>query len=282
MEYFIKNNIINSNPILFYNGVRDDPTINVYKDHDTGAIVLDKIQEQQYEAKGLQYWDAENINIALSKTYDDDIRRYKHLKCINYETLLDFGCGNGGLLKIIKENENKKLIGVELNNELVNYLNSENITTYNDINKIPKNLRVDCIMLNHVLEHLYDPIQTLKEIKDKMHDKTILIIEVPHANDFLISEYNCDKFKKFTFWSEHLILHTEKSLIRLLNLVGFSSIQITYHQRYNIFNHLGWLSNGTPGGHKTTNFIDDELIKSYDNFLIKNKKTDTLIAYCYI
>ena len=34
-----------------------------------------------------------------------------------------------------------------------------------------------------------------------MNDKTLLIIEVPHADDFLISEYNCNEFKKFTFWS---------------------------------------------------------------------------------
>jgi 2-polyprenyl-3-methyl-5-hydroxy-6-metoxy-1,4-benzoquinol methylase len=282
MEYFIKNNIISDNPILFYNGVRDNPNINVYKDYDTGAIVLDKINEQNYETKGLTYWNCENIIEAQYKTYDDDIRRYKQLKNINYTTLLDFGCGNGGLLKIIKKNDNKNIIGIELNKELVNYLNNDNITTYNDINNIPTKINFDCIMLNHVLEHLYDPIKTLKEIKNKMNDKTILIIEVPHANDFLINEYNCDEFKKFTFWSEHLILHTEKSLIRLLNIVGFSNIQITYYQRYNIFNHLGWLSNRTPGGHKTTSLVDDELIKSYDNFLIKNKKTDTLIAYCYI
>lgn len=282
MEYFIKNNIINK-PTLYYHGVRDDPNINIYKDYDTGAIVLDKIKDQKYEIKGLSYWSSEDINEARNKTYDDDIRRYNQLSNINYTTLLDFGCGNGGLLKIITDSNNEKnIIGLELNNELVEYLNNENITTYNDIDKIPDNLNLDCIMLNHVLEHLYDPIETLKKIKEKMNDKTLLIIEVPHADDFLISEYDCDEFKKFTFWSEHLILHTEKSLMKLLNMVGFSNIQFTYYQRYNVFNHLNWLSNGRPGGHKNTRLSDDELIKSYDNFLIKNKKTDTLIVYCYI
>jgi len=137
-------------------------------------------------------------------------------------------------------------------------------------------------MLNHVLEHLYDPIETLKQIKLKMKKKTLLIIEVPHANDFLINEYNCEKFKNFTFWSEHLILHTEQSLTKLLNIIGFSNIKITHYQRYNIFNHLCWLSKGTPGGHKTTQFQDNDLINSYNNFLIKQQKTDTIIAYCYI
>jgi hypothetical protein len=105
---------------------------------------------------------------------------------------------------------------------------------------------------------------------------------MPHANDILINEYNCAHFKNFTFWSEHLILHSEKSLKNLLNKVGFKNIQITYYQRYNIFNHLHWLSKGKPGGDKSTHFHDDNLIKSYNDFLVKNKKTDTIIAYCYI
>lgn len=280
MEYYIKNKIINE--VKFYfKGIRDDDTINVLKDDDTEALVLDKIKEQKYEKKGLQYWDSTDILDAREKTYDDDIRRYNQLNNVNYTTLLDFGCGNGGLLKIIKDRDkDKNIFGLEINEILINYLNNENIPVYNNIDKIPNNL--DCIMLNHVLEHLYDPIKHLKCIKKKMSEKTLLIIEVPHANDSLISYYNCEKFKKFTFWSEHLILHTEKSLLNLLNIVGFSNIEITYYQKFNIYNHLNWLSNGKPRGHKNSIYNDKELINSYNNFLIKNKITDTLIAYCYI
>ena len=282
MEYYIKNNII-KNTKLYYKGVRDDPDINVYKDNETGALVLDKIKEQKYEMKGLTYWVSKNICEARNKTYDDDIRRYNQLSGINYTTLVDFGCGNGGLLKIIKDNtKNINTLGIELNTELMEYLNNENITTYNNIKNIPNETDIDIVMLNHVLEHLYEPIEILKSIKEKMNAKTLLIIEVPHGNDYLITEYNCDEFKKFTFWSEHLILHTEKSLMKLLNMVGFSNIKITYYQRYNIFNHLNWLSNGKPGGHKNNNLNDIELIKSYNNFLVKNKRTDTLIAQCFI
>ena len=173
-------------------------------------------------------------------------------------------------------------IGVELNQELVQELNSENIVTFTSINQIPSSISFDCIMMNHVLEHLYDPIETLHSLKQRMNANTILIIEVPHANDILISGYDCDAFKKFTFWSEHIILHTEKSLRRLLSQIGFEKVEITYVQRYNIFNHLHWLSHGKHGGHKHENFHDDELILSYERFLIEQKKTDTLIAYCYI
>jgi SAM-dependent methyltransferase len=282
MEYYRRNNII-SDVELYHKGVRDDSNIDVYKDIDTCSLVLNKIKKQEYNNKGLNYWSSKTIDEARDKTYDDDIRRYHQVIDENYKTIVDYGCGNGGLLSIIKNNnDNIKLFGIELNEELIKYLNDETIITYNNINKIPNDENIDCIMLNHVLEHLYDPISILTDIKTKMNKKTLLIIEVPHAGDILITDYNCDSFKKFTFWSEHLILYTEKSLLKLLNKLKFSDIKITYYQRYNIFNHLKWLHSGKPGGHKNNNFYADNLIESYNNYLINNKKTDTLIAYCYI
>jgi 2-polyprenyl-3-methyl-5-hydroxy-6-metoxy-1,4-benzoquinol methylase len=107
MEYYIENKII-YNTTFFFKGVRDDEMINVLKDTNTEALVLDKIKEQNYENKGLNYWNSINIKDAQNKTYDDDIRRYKQLKNVNYVSLLDFGCGNGGLLKIIKEKNKEK------------------------------------------------------------------------------------------------------------------------------------------------------------------------------
>ena len=281
MDYFISNKIIDE-PIFYYKGTRDDPDINIYICEKTGAFILDKIKKQNYENKGLDYWNCNKINEARKKTYDDDIRRYNQIKNLKFNSILDFGCGNGGLLKIMVDNSYKKCFGVELNNHMINFLNSEGINVVNDINKISNEINLDCIMLNHVLEHLSDPINVLKQIKKKMTNKTLLIIEVPHSNDILLQHYECNEFKKFTFWSEHLILHSEKSLLNLLNAVGFSSIDIKFYQRYNIFNHLFWLSNGAPGGHKKTKFKDSNLVDSYNNFLINNKNTDTLIAYCYI
>jgi hypothetical protein len=66
----------------------------------------------------------------------------------------------------------------------------------------------------------------------------------------------------------------------MLNIIGFSKVEINYYQRYTIFNHLNWLNNGTQGGHKNNKFNDNNLISSYDSFLENNKKTDTIIVYC--
>ena len=114
-----------------------------------------------------------------------------------------------------------------------------------------------------------------------MKKNSKIIIEVPHANDFLLKDLNIEEFKNFTLWSEHYILHTSSSLKKFLKIAGFKDIKVEYFQRYDFFNHLNWLINKVPMGNNKTKFKDvNEIKKNYDNFLIKNKMTDTLICIC--
>jgi 2-polyprenyl-3-methyl-5-hydroxy-6-metoxy-1,4-benzoquinol methylase len=131
----------------------------------------------------------------------------------------------------------------------------------------------------HVLEHLPDPIEVLTEIKLKVKSGGLVIIEVPHARDLLLTLGN-KEYKNFTLWSQHLILHTRDSLRKLLRYTGFTDVEIEGVQRYPLSNHLNWLANGKPGGHKSPlSIIDsDELSKAYCNSLSKLDQTDTLVA----
>jgi 2-polyprenyl-3-methyl-5-hydroxy-6-metoxy-1,4-benzoquinol methylase len=127
----------------------------------------------------------------------------------------------------------------------------------------------------HVLEHIPYQVEILKEIKKKLKKNGKVIIEVPHANDFLL---RLKEFKKFTFWSEHLILHTENSLRKILEVSNFKKINIKYYQRYNFSNHLGWFINRMPGGHNHyKNISDSKINKDYSDYLIRKKNTDTQI-----
>ena len=123
----------------------------------------------------------------------------------------------------------------------------KNIKIADDINKL--NRKFDIITAFHVLEHIPYQVDTLKILKSKLNNKGKIIIEVPHAEDFLILQDELKDFKNFTFWSEHLILHTYKSLKSILLKSGFKNIKIQYFQRYNFSNHLGWFLRRKPGGH---------------------------------
>ncbi|MDX1799982.1 MAG: class I SAM-dependent methyltransferase [Marinobacter sp.] len=137
----------------------------------------------------------------------------------------------------------------------------------------------DVISMFHVFEHLLDPLKTLSDIRQLLVQRQgRLIIEVPHAKDFLISFANAPEFRAHTFWSEHLVLHTRESLQVLLREAGFRVHGVTGVQRYPLANHLHWLSEGKKAGHEIWSQLrDDELDNQWGKVLSTLDLNDTLI-----
>ncbi len=259
-----------------------DATIKVLSDKISKVIFLEKIKTNNlyYRFKKKMVHGnkvkvfTKDKTIITKKTIEDKLRFNNFKKYITKKEVCDFGCGNGSFLKLINKHS-KYACGVELYEEYIRDLKSKELDIFNDIKMSKK--KFDTIFLFHVLEHLTDPIQELKKLKKFLKKNGSIIIEVPHGNDFLLR--NCDKFRKFSLWSEHLILHTEKSLIKFLKKSGYNKIKVKYFQRYNYLNHLYWLNNGKPNGNIILkNKYDIKIDKSYNTFLNKAKMTDTL--YC--
>ena len=284
--------ISKSNLITLFNKTRDK-RIKVKKDLKTKIIFLEKsLTTDKYYS--LKRYDHENKvkkklkrNIVNNEIFynnihipiiNDDLRRtILFEKYLKNKDILDFGCGRGDFLKNLRNY--KSLSGVELSKDCINYIqkNIKKINMSSDINSFKK--KFDVITMFHVLEHIPQQIKTLKILKSKLKKKGKIIIEVPHAEDFLILQDDLKEFKSFTFWSEHLILHTFKSLKVFLLKAGFKNIKIEYYQRYNFLNHLHWFLKRKPYGHYLyKNSISDKLNLSYCKNLKKLGQTDTLIA----
>ncbi|MDC3083333.1 class I SAM-dependent methyltransferase [Pelagibacteraceae bacterium] len=293
-DELIKLKLISKSNLITLSNTTRDKKIKVLKDLKSKIIFIEKyITTNEYYSK-LKYKDEDRKLINKSKKkeinvktlfgnlktpiIDDDYRRISQFdKLLKNKNILDFGCGWGSFLSNIKNY--KSLNGVELRRECINHIknNNKKIKISNDINYFKK--KFDIITMFHVLEHIPYQVNTLKILKSKLKNKGKIIIEVPHAEDFLILQDDLKEFKKFTFWSEHLILHTQRSLKSVLLKSGFKKINIQYYQRYNFSNHLGWFLNRKPGGHQFyKNIITDSLNLSYCENLKKLCQTDTLIA----
>lgn len=290
----IKLKLISKFNLITLSNKTRDKKIKVIKDVKTKIIFLEKYITTNEYYSSLKYKDDDRKvsdkskrKIANVKTFsgniktpiiEDDYRRAGQFdKILKNKDILDFGCGWGGFLGNVKNY--KSLSGVELRKECINHIqkNVKKINISSNINSFDKNF--DIITMFHVLEHIPHQIETLKILKSKLKNKGKIIIEVPHAEDFLILQEELKEFKKFTFWSEHLILHTYKSLKTILLKSGFKNINIQYYQRYNFSNHLGWFLKRKPGGHNFyKNIISDRLNSSYCDNLKKLGQTDTLIA----
>ena len=260
--------IHNKNLGVISNSTRD-AKIKVLQDKESRIIILKKYKKKNY-------YKNKDLNIKINN--EDDLRRYKQFKKLfkGRKKILDFGCGWGGFLNNFKDKQN--VIGVEIRESCKKFINKKfKFHVYDDLSYISN--KFDIITMFHVLEHIPYQLKVLKNLKKKLKNKGKIIIEVPHAQDFLLEILNLESFKKFTFWSEHLVLHTEKSLKKLLKEAGYKNIRINFYQRYNLNNHFGWMLKNKPGGHKIyKNLFKNKIKEKYENFLINKKLSDTLIA----
>jgi 2-polyprenyl-3-methyl-5-hydroxy-6-metoxy-1,4-benzoquinol methylase len=297
-----KLNLINKKDLILINKKTRDKKIRVFQDKKSQIIFLEKyirnINYYKYEKGaprdkhksitkliGGEILKINKINYLNKKNSSklnvvgDDYRRYDQFKkMFKNKKICDFGCGYAGFLSLCRK-LTKNLYGVEVNDFYLKYLYNKKkfINTSNDINNFKT--KFDLVTLFHVLEHLPSQISILEKIRKNLKKKGKVIIEVPHANDFLLIKKNNQSYKNFIFWSEHLVLHTERSIKTFLKKAGFKKVDIIYFQRYGFTNHFHWFQNGLPGGHEINKKdFNIKFEKIYKNYLEEKKYSDTIIA----
>ncbi len=114
-----------------------------------------------------------------------------------------------------------------------------------------------------------------------MNENGIIIAEIPNASDPLTSIYKIDAFEKF-YWSiAHHYYYTKHSLSYILDKMGYR-YELVPEQRYDLSNHLVWMTEGKPGGQEKYNSIlGNNTIKSYRSNLIKTWNCDTIFMYVW-
>lgn len=275
----IKCDICGSDTILIHNGTRDNPNINVYECINCHTKQLDDIKENDYEngfMNGRNEMSDEEIAVRIRQCRNDDIRRAEMVKtwCAGKD-ILDFGCGFGGFLSGITDIA-KSAVGVEVGTIEKNYLIKNGFDVRSDINEFKK--QFDVITLFHVFEHLKNPRKWLNIFADNVKKDGFLFIEVPNANDALLSLYGNEDFADFTYWSAHLYLYTKKSLTNIINENGRFEIESEGQvQRYPLSNHLYWLAKGKRGGQEIWGNLNSEILDhEYKKMLEKEDRCDTL------
>lgn len=266
---------------LYYPRVRDRDDVEVLRDNKTEVIVLSRSDqtlggyyEERVEKSSQTVLGHEFSTPRLS----DNIRRAEDFgSYIRNKRWVDFGCGLGGMLDELGP-QAQWAAGLEPNQQRAEIVRSKGHDVISNIEAVPEK-SLDIITMFHVLEHISEPTEILIALKSRLKPGGRLLVEVPHARDALFTLYDSDAFKKFTFWSEHLVLHTRQSLSLLLNQAGFNDGVITGYQRYPLANHLYWLSQHEPAGHEIWSFLDrPNLHHEYAAVLASIDRSDTLIS----
>jgi 2-polyprenyl-3-methyl-5-hydroxy-6-metoxy-1,4-benzoquinol methylase len=94
------------------------------------------------------------------------------------DTALDFGCGNGGILRLIAQSV-QRAEGLEVNPASAAVARAENLTVFPSLDALPREPRYDVITSNHVLEHVRDVCATLEELRARLKPGGRLVVKLP-------------------------------------------------------------------------------------------------------
>ena len=134
-----------------------------------------------------------------------------HIK--NTDTVLDFGCGTGGVLEHIQCAEK---IGVEVNELSVKEAKEKGIQIYASLDDAPENC-ADVIISNHALEHVTHPAEHITKMLRVLKQGGKIVLVVPAESP---------ASHRFSNWEEndpdqHIYSWTPLSFGNLIHQCGF-------------------------------------------------------------
>ncbi|MDQ3076068.1 MAG: class I SAM-dependent methyltransferase [bacterium] len=146
-------------------------------------------------------------------------------------TVLDFGCGNGDLLRALKE-LNLIVSGVEFEDSVLQNLKLEfgdnNIKNVKDILDF-QHKSFDVIVLSHVIEHLLNPSEVLKSLNLLLKDKGTMIILTPNIESLGHKVFG-SKWRGLEV-PRHRFLFSVKSLEKILRNNSFTTQEVIFSSR---------------------------------------------------
>jgi 2-polyprenyl-3-methyl-5-hydroxy-6-metoxy-1,4-benzoquinol methylase len=146
--------------------------------------------------------------------------------------ILDAGCGNGYLLSSIKKSlskygDNVEYYGFDISDQMVLGAKELNTTAHVDVQTLPftsyEDVKFDIITCSEVLEHLYQPLESLLELRRILTDNGHLIVTVPNGDRISIDKVIKNK-KKFQPADDVLLTYPELNYI--FRKAGFRMIHV--------------------------------------------------------
>jgi SAM-dependent methyltransferase len=165
--------------------------------------------ENQYNTLG------ERIHSFLTNSLKIDLKN---------ELIVEVGCGAGGTLKYFRD-QGSEVFGLDLGLKEVEYGRKEHKLDleYGTIEKLKLLGRIPRIVIYcHVLEHVMNPIEELKKLKQYIGSETFIYIEVPGVKN-LTQSYD-ENFLLY-LQNAHLYHFTLNTLSGIAVLAGFKLVK---------------------------------------------------------
>lgn len=151
------------------------------------------------------------------------------------QRVLELGCGEGVFGAIVKQSTGAEVWGLEYNEEaaqragdLLDHVLAGDASTR--IAELPDNY-FDAVVCNDVLEHLVDPLDTLKRLRPKLKPDGVVVASIPNirylpALGKVVFRRDFPQEDFGIFDRTHLRFFTRSSMVRMFEDAGFSMQRI--------------------------------------------------------
>lgn len=158
---------------------------------------------------------------------------------------VDVGSSDGGYLNFAGRFTSQSF-GIEPSAD--NTLPSQ-FTTFSSLDDAMDELagKVDIITCWHVIEHVENPVDFLREMGELLKDKGKLYLSTPNRDEVLMRLLNTD-YAKFFYRAWHNFYFDECSLESAANFAGLKMLYCHYGHSFGLGNTLGWLRDKQPCG----------------------------------
>ena len=147
-----------------------------------------------------------------------------YLDKLNPQKILDIGCGLGWLLSFLNDDWDK--YGIEVSKFASGHARKYGNIFNGILEDFPDNGKFDVIVMNHVIEHVENPLQVLKKIRNMLSDTGIFIIGTPDFDSAAARRYG-NNFR-LLHDPTHISLFSSDSMHRCLRDCGFKIMRVEY------------------------------------------------------
>ena len=179
--------------------------------------------------------------------------------CIREKRVADFGCGAGLFLDLI-QGLARQTIGIEPGRFFRPHLNASGHEHQHRVEEVETEC-IDVMVSFDTLEHLEDPKNTLRELRRCLVPGGRLYLGVPNREDFLtrlVPEY-----VSFFYHRSHLFYFRARTLVMLLEDIGFGGVRVSFLHKYDIMNLVRWARNGSGRGNDRDHVFDTHTEASF-------------------
>jgi 2-polyprenyl-3-methyl-5-hydroxy-6-metoxy-1,4-benzoquinol methylase len=193
--------------------------------------------------------------------------------------ILDVGCANGGLLRILQEQGATHVVGVDPSPICAeNAARNAGCPTYAATLKNMGSIgmgKFDCVVLSHVLEHVRDLRPCLESLKSVLDPDAVFYVETPDATRY--RNYLFAPFQDFN--TEHINHFSVSSMENLLRVSGWKPMKSGIKEifsapgrPYPALYVVARLDNGRDTAHATDDLIhmDETLRGSLAEYIEKS------------